>query len=571
MAVLLYEGWDMHEEGVGSGIHPLGVLDWDGYPDWDHGGGGINRNFDYGAGYSGGQALHNYRQSSRGSLRVNFTVNTEVRVSWFGKPGNTSTTVHNMLSLMHSSGEHVYLRSVDVNTIGLYDNAGAAVTGSTFTMEEDWAHYEFYLNASTGAYLVRKDGTSVLSGTMTMASANGFTQFHIYANVTNNSWWWDHIIITDGNSLRDLTGYHAVGVTWQGFGKATTANTGIRARITKDGNTEYGTTFEMDLATVDHYSPRYSNVYTEFWMTNPWTAAAWGLDLVAAIDSWGLCRTDSVGGWLVVPSAFLSFIVINTDGEPLVQYQAPDDTLVADPTWVKTHAEYDYHLHVDNYPRKQPSWDEAKIAFDPSSSGGNPNPFDATASGDPDSVDWSAYTYEEFWFEDFIGCTGPGCITFTLPDTFELETTYGGTGLAFAEEYRTTYKDWQTIIDGGDDFCSYFISGYKLHGDASKKFQSNYLTVNYETDVLGSAFIQGVWDYALANTPGDAHSRSDTGRWGQTQQIYGVRNDEDYKHAFAKLKIRGHGRAMQLKVKCESGKPFWLNGWSMFVTGNTTQ
>jgi hypothetical protein len=580
MAVLMFEGWDLHQERPGSGIHTLGALDWDGFPDWVHGGGGTSRGYDFGPGYNGGQALVWYRGSARGPLYVGHAVNTEMRYSFFAKPyGTPAAGTHAFLGFNHNgTNSYTAIRYVGVSNgqqvldVGELasntDSVGTNLSSGNVLMPADWAHYEVYVNTTTGLVEIVVDGTTQLSETLALPSTAGLANFRMHSNGSNKASWIDHIIFTDGESLRDTQGYHGIAVTWSGFGKDTGPNTGIRARINVDENTYFGTTFTMGLATVDHYSPLATNVWHQYWMTNPATSEAWGN--VIDIDSWGLCRTDDTGGWLIVPSTYLSYIVMNTDGEPLVQYKAPEEALLTDPTWVKTHADRPFHEHVDNYPREMPPWDTSLIPYDSGASGSNPNPFDPTnAAADPGSKDWSAYEYDELWYEDYIGCTGPGCMVFSFSPP-EPPTSYGGTGLAFAEEYRTTYKDWQSIIDGGEDFCSYFITGYKIHGEGNKKFQSNYLTVNFETDVLGSAYVQGVWDYALGNEPNEAHSRSDTGRWGTTQQIYGPRNDVSFKHAFSKLKIRGHGKALQLKVKCETGKPFYINGWAMFVSGNST-
>lgn len=575
MAVLFFDGFDMGAMWRTTNVVPGGSWDHQGNPNWAHGSGGTNRQFHYRSGYLGGQSFVWDRTFTWPS--ATFSVSNEVRISWMGKPdsvGSSSNTP--ILSLRHhNTSMYLIIRAAglsgglpvcDIGVIsGNTEITSPKLSAGTFTLSSDWAHYEFYANATTGAVQVKKNGEVVLNETLVFLSTEPFSQVALRRH-ENLVMQWDHFIVTNGESLRDTTGYHGVAVTYAVGGPAATGFPTVRGRLDIAGNTYFGSyrTPAMSGAS-QRYAPAALNVYHEYWMENPATDAAWGATL--PISAWGLCRGDAGVGWLVFPCMFLSFIEMHLDGYPLVRYETPTNTLSIDESvWVRTHPERPWHEHVDNYPRRAEPWRYSIIPLDSSTSAINPNPFNSASP-----KDWSSYAYDDFWYEDYLGVTGPGCISFgSTVDELEPPTTYGGTGLAFAEEYRITYRDWQSIIIGGDDFCSYFVTGYKLHGDASKKFQSNYLTVNYETDVLGSAYIQGVWDYALANTPDDAHSRSDTGRWGQTQQIYGVRNDEAYKHAFAKLKIRGHGRAMQMKVKCQSGKPFWLNGWSMFVTGNST-
>jgi hypothetical protein len=130
-----------------------------------------------------------------------------------------------------------------------------------------------------------------------------------------------------------------------------------------------------------------------------------------------------------------------------------------------------------------------------------------------------------------------------------------GAGITFADCARIDYRDWPTLA--AQNYTSYFVTGYRVNADGDKRFQSNYVTMNYMSVPDNSAFLQGIWDYSLSG---------DTGRWSSQQQI--TINDEAYKFLMAKRKIRGNGRSLQLKVTSESGKPFAINGWTIFLTGN---
>lgn len=152
---------------------------------------------------------------------------------------------------------------------------------------------------------------------------------------------------------------------------------------------------------------------------------------------------------------------------------------------------------------------------------------------------------------------GPGCLLFQ--ESSEQSDLFGQVGLTFAEKNQVNHRDWTSVDGVGQEAKSYFISGYGVYGEGNKKFQSNYVTVNYETTPTGQAHIQGVWEYSID---------PDTGRWSMRQNVYGPEASTEYKHATRKLKIRGHGKALQLRVSSVGDAPFIINGWSTFVTSN---
>jgi hypothetical protein len=132
-------------------------------------------------------------------------------------------------------------------------------------------------------------------------------------------------------------------------------------------------------------------------------------------------------------------------------------------------------------------------------------------------------------------------------------------GLTFGEEYREDYLDWVQVNGEGFDFTSYVITGYQVIAEGNRKFQNNYLTVNYENVTEGQAYVQGIWDWTASDT---------SGRWSMRQLIY-RNNDVTNTHDTARVKIRGHGKSLQLKFESQTGKPFSINGWSMLITANS--
>jgi hypothetical protein len=128
----------------------------------------------------------------------------------------------------------------------------------------------------------------------------------------------------------------------------------------------------------------------------------------------------------------------------------------------------------------------------------------------------------------------------------------------FAETISTTYKDWYTVDSAGQDYDSTFTVGYKLHSDTQRYFQANYVFVFLEQETDASCFMRGLWEFT---------NSADSNRWSQPQQIY---NSALTNRAvnFRRLKVRGKGRALQLKFYSETGKPFTIIGWSIWETQN---
>lgn len=138
--------------------------------------------------------------------------------------------------------------------------------------------------------------------------------------------------------------------------------------------------------------------------------------------------------------------------------------------------------------------------------------------------------------------------------------------LTFSEFRQTSYKDWTdyaafTGVPADEiDYTSYLISGYRLDGQGYKFFQPHYVFVYLEQEDNASCFMQAIFDFT---------STSSTGKWSTSQQVYNSGLlDRNANHR--RLKVRGKGKAMQLKFRSESGKPFTLIGWVIPETGNAT-
>ena len=139
----------------------------------------------------------------------------------------------------------------------------------------------------------------------------------------------------------------------------------------------------------------------------------------------------------------------------------------------------------------------------------------------------------------------------------------GSDYLTYAEARNSNYKDWGflSLEEGEDyeeDYSSYFISGYAIEGGAQRFFQSNYIWLYLLQEDCAGAFVQGLWDFT---------NSGDSGKWSTPQQAYNnclINRAVNHR----RLKIRGKGKALQIKVYSESGKPFTMLGWSVWETIN---
>ena len=137
--------------------------------------------------------------------------------------------------------------------------------------------------------------------------------------------------------------------------------------------------------------------------------------------------------------------------------------------------------------------------------------------------------------------------------------------LTFSEVKQVNYIDWQSYADDqvdqskAIDYVSYFITGYKLAGAAQRYFQPNYCFLFLEQEENASAYLQAIYDFT---------NSGNSGKWSSKQQVYNaLLLNRDIN--FRRLKLRGKGRSLQLRVNSESGKPFTIIGWSIWESLNS--
>lgn len=157
---------------------------------------------------------------------------------------------------------------------------------------------------------------------------------------------------------------------------------------------------------------------------------------------------------------------------------------------------------------------------------------------------------------------GNQVITFGFSQTTVTTSTkflvYADGKYTFAECFNHNYKDWVQRDDIGEDYTSFFITGYSIKTQGQRNFQTNYLFVFSDiTSGNNSYTLQTLWDYA--NT-------GDSGKWSAKQLIEHTETAYDARRR--KLKIRGTGTAVQFNFSSVSGLPFNIIGWSTYDTAN---
>lgn len=131
--------------------------------------------------------------------------------------------------------------------------------------------------------------------------------------------------------------------------------------------------------------------------------------------------------------------------------------------------------------------------------------------------------------------------------------------LSFGETASNLYLDWPSYDNVGTDFVSTFTTGHKILGETQRFFQAPYAFVFLETEEGAGGYLQAVWDWTTSGN---------SGKWSSKQQIYN--SALLYRDAnFRRLKVRGKGRALQLRFTSETRKPFTISGWSLWVSGNS--
>lgn len=398
-------------------------------------------------------------------------------------------------------------------------------TGAVLDSSDDWAYYEFFGDAENGVYSLHKNGFPVWSVTGVPGILPTRALVVGLGNPSLNSapnYRVDHFWVTDGPFPEgdEILGVQVVAAA----DRYESSSAGFVGSLVI-GGARYESGFQGAL--VMSQAPyaqglNLVNVLGYRFSSDPSSGLPWSRDRFASIEKWGLCyvpRLDSAKQRIV--GLLLATLEYN-NGRPLVVNRPVGGSVEFSGPWTRSDNTKSFAWHLQESPRQ----------------------FILRAEDTP-----SVYA------------DGPGCLLFPGPAEVPnpVRPDFTDVGITFAEEFREDYTDWVKIDGVGANYDSSFVSGYGIYGDGNRKFQSNYVTVNYEHVPTGGAYIQGLWDYT---------TDPDTGRWSMKQNVY--KQEDGFKHGTRRLKIRGHGKTLQLRISSKPGQPFKVNGWTIMVTSNTS-
>lgn len=164
----------------------------------------------------------------------------------------------------------------------------------------------------------------------------------------------------------------------------------------------------------------------------------------------------------------------------------------------------------------------------------------------PFTVGGTAYVHGVTYIE------GPGGITTTDP-VFKYPSSHFTGSIyvfTFADENNEQYLDFLNADGAGENIESYFVTGYKLHGQGVRLWQPEYIYMYYRSPSAYS--IQGIWNYATSGNSGKYSNK----QLANSDLTY---FDKGYK----RHRIRGHGTVLQVKVASQDGLPFDIMGWGI--------
>lgn len=145
----------------------------------------------------------------------------------------------------------------------------------------------------------------------------------------------------------------------------------------------------------------------------------------------------------------------------------------------------------------------------------------------------------------------------TAPDPMFKYLCHIGDSFTFANEGDEDLVDWANT-GNPVNYDSFFVTGYKVRGQAIRKFQVQYLQMFLSADDVASGYeVQGIWNYA---------NSGNSGKWTQKQRIFNGLTR--FSNVFRRHRIRGSGYALQFKVSSIDGLPFDFIGWAVVDTVN---
>jgi len=144
----------------------------------------------------------------------------------------------------------------------------------------------------------------------------------------------------------------------------------------------------------------------------------------------------------------------------------------------------------------------------------------------------------------------------SLIPQFKYLTQAGSSNMTFSEENDdVSWFDWFSYDGVGVNYTSNFVTGYKLHGGAMRRFQPMYIYMFSRNDVNNGYNINSIWDFATSGN---------SGKYSSQQVINNAVTN--FGMVYRRHRLRGHGLSLQIQVSSIAGMPFDIMGWSMMET-----
>jgi len=159
------------------------------------------------------------------------------------------------------------------------------------------------------------------------------------------------------------------------------------------------------------------------------------------------------------------------------------------------------------------------------------------------------------------------------------------TKITFSDFTNTSWLDWYTIDSVGTDAAAYVVTGHELVGDVMRKKQVPYLFVyckRSETEYVstgGDSVALSPQSSCMTQFWWDFNDTSAGNKFGVAFQAYRYNRlyipsgvgafDPGYSIIITKNKVRGVGKAFQVKFYTEAGKDLYLYGWATTFSGYT--
>lgn len=152
----------------------------------------------------------------------------------------------------------------------------------------------------------------------------------------------------------------------------------------------------------------------------------------------------------------------------------------------------------------------------------------------------------------------------------EVDAITGKPRVTFGTTNNFEYHDWD-FTGNPQDYKSYFMTGYVLGSDISQRKWIPYITVYSNRTAMFETIPQFRANSCFLSVRFEWSDTAVGSKWSQPEQIYrNLKNtlpesSNGFPVVVTKHKIRGSGKAFQVRFESEEGKDFNVMGWSIIT------